>query len=249
MAIILPNGPEMAAAFITVAAWATTAPLNAAYRAEELDFYLSDLGAKALIVAENEDGPAVEAARRHGATVLRLAHDAAGPAGSFRAHRRNRRRDGGAAQSRPQADDVALVLHTSGTTSRPKIVPLLQRNLAASAQHIGETLRLTPEDRCLNIMPLFHIHGLIAAVSASLAAGASVSCTPGFNALRFFGWLETVKPTWYTAVPTMHQAILTRAERNKAAIEAAPLRLHPVVLGVPCRRRSCRRWRKPSALR
>ena len=84
VAIILPNGPEMAAAFITVAAWATTAPLNAAYRAEELDFYLSDLGAKALIVAENEDGPAVEAARRHGAKVLRLAHDAAGPAGSFR---------------------------------------------------------------------------------------------------------------------------------------------------------------------
>jgi acyl-CoA synthetase (AMP-forming)/AMP-acid ligase II len=217
VAIILPNGPEMAAAFITVAAWATTAPLNPAYRAEELDFYLSDLGAKALIVAENEDGPAVEAARRHGAAVLRLAHDAAGPAGSFRF---TAEADGGAA-ARPepaQTDDVALVLHTSGTTSRPKIVPLLQRNLAASAKHIGQTLRLEPADRCLNIMPLFHIHGLIAAVSASLAAGASVSCTPGFNALRFFGWLETVKPTWYTAVPTMHQAILTRAERNKAAI-------------------------------
>ena len=226
VAIVLPNGPEMAAAFIAVAASATTAPLNPAYRAEEFDFYLADLGAKALIVAAGDAGPAVEVARRHGAKILRLSHDEAGPAGSFTLEL-----EGGTAMAAAghsgyaEADDVALVLHTSGTTSRPKIVPLLQRNLVASARHIGETLRLSPEDRCLNIMPLFHIHGLIAAVLTSLAAGASVSCTPGFNALRFFAWLEEVGPTWYTAVPTMHQAILTRAERNKTVIEAAPLRL------------------------
>jgi acyl-CoA synthetase (AMP-forming)/AMP-acid ligase II len=225
VAIVLPNGPEMAACFIAVAASATTAPLNPAYRAEEFDFYLSDLGAKALIVADGDDGPAVEVARKHGALILRCQSDAAAPAGRFRLVAEG---DRGGAAARPgpaEADDVALVLHTSGTTSRPKIVPLLQRNLVASARHIGETLRLTPEDRCLNIMPLFHIHGLIAAVLSSLAAGAAVSCTPGFNALRFFAWLEEVKPTWYTAVPTMHQAILSRAERNKAVIEASPLRL------------------------
>ena len=224
VAIVLPNGPEMAAAFIAVAASATTAPLNPAYREDEFDFYLADLGAKALIVAAGDDGPAVAVAKRHGATILRLAHDEAGPAGRFTLELEGA---GGAAARAgfAEADDVALVLHTSGTTSRPKIVPLLQRNLVASARHIGETLRLTPADRCLNIMPLFHIHGLIAAVLTSLAAGASVSCTAGFNALRFFAWLEEVKPTWYTAVPTMHQAILARAERNKAIIEAAPLRL------------------------
>ena len=70
-------------------------------------------------------------------------------------------------------------------------------------------------------MPLFHIHGLVAAVLATLAAGGSVFCTPGFNALKFFGWLEEAKPTWYTAVPTMHQAILSRAERNAEVIKAA----------------------------
>ncbi len=226
VAIVLPNGPEMAAAFVAVAASATTAPLNPAYRAEEFDFYLSDLGAKALIVAAGDDGPAVEVAKRHGARILRLSFDAAGPAGAF-----SLALEGGGGGAGPaeagfaEPDDVALVLHTSGTTSRPKIVPLLQRNLVASARHIGATLRLSPEDRCLNIMPLFHIHGLIAAVLSSLAAGASVSCTPGFNALRFFAWLEEVGPTWYTAVPTMHQAILARADRNKAIIEAAPLRL------------------------
>ncbi len=224
VAIVLPNGPEMASAFISVACGATTAPLNAAYRSEELDFYLGDLRAKALIVGENEDGPSVEAARRHGASVLRLRFAPTDPAGSFTLEAED---SGSAAAQAPgpaQADDVALVLHTSGTTSRPKIVPLAQTNLVASARHIGATLALTPEDRCVNIMPLFHIHGLIAAVLSSLAAGASVCCTPGFNALRFFAWLDAIKPTWYTAVPTMHQAILARADRNQASVEAARLR-------------------------
>ncbi|MCB9968222.1 MAG: AMP-binding protein [Geminicoccaceae bacterium] len=223
VAIVLPNGPEMAAAFVAVAASATTAPLNPAYRAEELDFYLSDLGAKALIVGRDEAGPAVAAAERHGCRILRLESDAGAPAGRFRLAS-----DGAkvkaASPAAAGADDVALVLHTSGTTSRPKIVPLLQRNLAASARHIGQTLALGPADRCLNIMPLFHIHGLIAAVTSSLAAGASVACSPGFNALRFFAWLEDVDPTWYTAVPTMHQAILTRADRNKDIIARIRLR-------------------------
>jgi len=122
------------------------------------------------------------------------------------------------------AGDIALVLHTSGTTSRPKIVPLTGANIAASAKNIRETLTLTPADRCLNIMPLFHIHGLIAAVSASLLAGASVVATPGFNALKFFQWLDQEKPSWYTAVPTMHQAILARAPRNAASVARAALR-------------------------
>jgi len=122
-------------------------------------------------------------------------------------------------------DDPALLLHTSGTTSRPKLVPLLQGNLLASAANIGRTLGLTRDDVCLNIMPLFHIHGLIAATLSSVAAGASVSCTPGFNALRFFAWLDEVRPTWYTAVPTMHQAILARSGRHRDVIARSRLRL------------------------
>ncbi len=222
VAIVLPNGPEMATAFVSVAAAATTAPLNPAYREEEFDFYLSDIGAKALIVATDEAGPSVAVAQRRGIAVLRLIPDADGPAGRFTL-------EGAAigAAARPglaEAGDVALLLHTSGTTSRPKLVPLTHANLAASAAHIGTVLRLEPDDRCLNIMPLFHIHGLIAAVLASLAAGGSTFCTPGFNALRFFAWLGEAKPTWYTAVPTMHQAILARAARNPEAVAAAKLR-------------------------
>ncbi len=223
VAIVLANGPEMATAFLAVACGATTAPLNPAYREEEFAFYLEDLGAKALLVAADEDGPAVRAAERLGVDILRLAVDDGAPAGRFRI-------DGPAATppQRPgpaDADDTALILHTSGTTSRPKIVPLSHANLCASAANIAETLSLSPDDLCLNIMPLFHIHGLIAAVLSSIGAGAGVVCTPGFNALKFFPWLAEFRPSWYTAVPTMHQAILARAGRNRDQIAAAPLRL------------------------
>ncbi|MEQ8697530.1 MAG: acyl--CoA ligase [Bauldia litoralis] len=222
VAIVLPNSPEMATAFVSVAAAATTAPLNPAYRAEELEFYLGDIGARAVLVAADDEGPAVDVAGKLGIAVLRLVADPAAPAGAFTI-------EGGESgpADRPglaESDDIALLLHTSGTTSRPKLVPLSHANLAASAAHIGATLGLTADDRCLNIMPLFHIHGLIAAVLSSLAAGASVHCTPGFNALRFFAWLEEVGPTWYTAVPTMHQAILARAGRNESAVAASKLR-------------------------
>ncbi|MGE5866037.1 MAG: AMP-binding protein, partial [Rhizobacter sp.] len=123
-----------------------------------------------------------------------------------------------------EADDTAMVLHTSGTTSRPKIVPLSVANLAASAAHIRGTLRFTPDDIGLNIMPLFHIHGLVAGVLAPLSAGSQVFCTPGFHALRFFSWMEEAHPTWYTAVPTMHQAILGRARGHADVIARHPLR-------------------------
>jgi acyl-CoA synthetase (AMP-forming)/AMP-acid ligase II len=123
------------------------------------------------------------------------------------------------------ADDGALVLHTSGTTSRPKIVPLAQKNLLASARNISRCLALAPSDRCLVIMPLFHIHGLIGALTSSIHAGASVFCPPGFNALKFFSWLDESRASWYSAVPTMHQAVLARAERNREILARRPLRL------------------------
>jgi acyl-CoA synthetase (AMP-forming)/AMP-acid ligase II len=223
VAIVLPNGPEMAAAFLTVAQAATTAPLNPAYTFAEFDFYLTDLRARAIVLPAGHDGPALRAALKRGLAVLRLSADPADPAGRFTLAAEGT--TGAAPDSEaPGPDDIALVLHTSGTTSRPKIVPLRQSNVAASARHIAASLALTPADRCLNVMPLFHIHGLVAAVAASLAAGASVWCAPGFDALRFFGWLEAARPTWYTAVPTMHQAILARAPRHADTIARVPLR-------------------------
>ena len=221
VAIVLPNGAAMATAFVTVAQAACTAPLNPAYREDEFAFYLEDLKARAIILEAGYDGPALAAARRFGLTVLRLAEDPS-VAGVFALTAEGEVTP--AEGDMPGAEDVALILHTSGTTSRPKIVPLLQSNVAASAGHIAASLSLEPGDRCLNVMPLFHIHGLVAAVSASLAAGASIFCTGGFNALNFFAMMKEARPTWYTAVPTMHQAILSRAERNAEVIAEVPLR-------------------------
>ncbi|MEK9721077.1 MAG: AMP-binding protein, partial [Quisquiliibacterium sp.] len=225
VAIVLENGPEMAVAFMAVAAGATSAPLNPAYRAEEFEFYLSDLNAKALLVQAQSASPAVEVARKLGIRIIELHPTRANGAGSFTLDKNPGVNSGAAANpGLAQPDDVALVLHTSGTTSRPKIVPLTHRNVCASARNIRGFLSLDRSDRGLNIMPLFHIHGLIAGVLAPLSAGGQVSCTPGFNALKFFAWMEQVRPTWYTAVPTMHQTILARAANNRAVIQANPLR-------------------------
>jgi acyl-CoA synthetase (AMP-forming)/AMP-acid ligase II len=225
IAIVLPNGPEMATAFIAVAAGATSAPLNPAYRADEFEFYLSDLQAKGLIVETGSTSPAIEVAKRLGVRIIELQPTPERGAGSFvLADRSGAAPAAAASPGEAQPDDVALVLHTSGTTSRPKIVPLSHRNVCASARNIRGFLSLSADDRGLNIMPLFHIHGLIAGILAPLSAGGQVCCTPGFNALKFFAWMQEARPTWYTAVPTMHQAILGRAANNRAIIAANPLR-------------------------
>jgi len=222
VAIVLPNGPELASAFVGVAAGASAAPLNPAYREDDFRFYLSDLGAKALVVKRDSESPAIAVAHGLHIPVLKLEWRESDPAGTFSIFGE----PVGATKSDgiARANDIALVLHTSGTTSRPKMVPLSQRNLCASAGHIVETLRLSPADRCLNIMPLFHIHGLIAGVLSSLAAGASVFCAPGLSVLQFFRWMADAKPTWYTAVPTMHQAILAHSDQSRAIPDQVHLR-------------------------
>jgi acyl-CoA synthetase (AMP-forming)/AMP-acid ligase II len=225
VALVLPNGTEMATAFVAVAAGTTSAPLNPAYRADEFEFYLSDLKAKAMIVERGRASPALGVAAKLKIPMIEIVRANTDPAGVFELVPV----EGGKTASAPHGsyakpDDIALVLHTSGTTSRPKIVPLSQRNVCASAGHIRDILRLTSADRGLSIMPLFHIHGLIGSVLSTLTAGGSVFCTPGFNALKFFAWMDEAKPTWYTAVPTMHQAILARAANNRETIARHPLR-------------------------
>jgi acyl-CoA synthetase (AMP-forming)/AMP-acid ligase II len=222
VAIVLPNGPDMATAFIGVASGATAAPLNPTYKADEFEFYMSDVKAKALVVEAGSNSSAIDIAKKLGMKIIVLQPDHARGAGAFSLS--CDATGGDCVKGFAEADDIALILHTSGTTSRPKIVPLSQRNVSVSSGNIAETLTFTAKDGGLNIMPLFHIHGLMAGVLAPLSAGGRVFCTPGFNALRFFAWMDEANPTWYTAVPTMHQAILTRAGGNKEIIARNPLR-------------------------
>jgi acyl-CoA synthetase (AMP-forming)/AMP-acid ligase II len=199
-------------------------PLNPLYRDDAFEFYLTDLKAKALILEAGQDSPSRVAAARLNIPILELRPNLESGAGDFRLEAPAKILLPSGSPGLAEPDDIALVLHTSGTTSRPNIVPLSQRNIASSARQILTSLQLSPADTCLNIMPLFHIHGLMAGVTASIGAGASVVCTPGFNALRFYAWVDELKPTWYTAVPTMHQAILGRARGHRHTIERMQLR-------------------------
>lgn len=124
----------------------------------------------------------------------------------------------------PRPDDVGLVLYTSGTTSKPKRVPLSHANLLVSAHNIEASLALRPRDRCLNVMPLFHIHGLVGGLLSSLAVGASVAIPEQFDPDHVLQWMEELQPTWYTAVPTIHDAILREARSRSCTHREWPLR-------------------------
>ena len=226
IAIVVPNGPEMAIAFLAAACTGCAAPLNPKYRTEELRFYVDDLGARALITRPDESGSdARDAARAADAGVLPVAliGSAADGPGSIDLLASSPAAEPSAPNG-PSPDDVALVLHTSGTTSRPKIVPLRQRHVARSATGIARSLDLTAADRSLQVMPLFHIHGLLAGLLAPLSAGGAVACTEGLDAFRFFAQLEALRPTYYTAVPTMHQMVISRSSRHRDTARDAGLR-------------------------
>jgi acyl-CoA synthetase (AMP-forming)/AMP-acid ligase II/acyl carrier protein len=221
VAVVLPNGPEMAVTFLAASAVATCAPLNPSYTKDELKFSLQDLRAKALIALPGGDQPAYRAASEAGIPVIGLE---AGTGGLFRLVSKLPIRDALTAPVLAELEDVALVLHTSGTTARPKIVPLTHRNIFHSARNISEAYSLAAADRCLNMMPLFHIHGLMGALAASLACGGSIICAPGMVPDRVLAWLSELKPTWYTAVPTMHQALLDEVRRQPEKASEVRLR-------------------------
>lgn len=213
VAFVLPSGPALATTFLAVSAVATAAPLNPAYTEADFTFYLGDLQAAALILPADAPSLARVAALAAGVPVFELVSppEHRGVGLSLRGPALPNRAPIGSPPSETLAGepgDIALVLHTSGTTSRPKQVPLSHANLLASARHIGATLALGPTDRCLNVMPLFHIHGLVAGLLAALHAGGSAVCTPAFRADHLPAWLARWQPTWLTAVPTMHQAVL-----------------------------------------
>jgi amino acid adenylation domain-containing protein/non-ribosomal peptide synthase protein (TIGR01720 family) len=222
VALCLPTGPEMAVAFLAVAVGATCAPLNPASRTSELDLYLADLDVKALVVPAGTDTSARAVAQGRGIKVIELSPVLEAEAGLFTLTGEEHPHTGCHGVTQP--NDVALVLPTSGTTSRPKIVPLTHTNICTGADNMRVMLELVESDRCLNVLPFFHVHGLVVALLTSLVAGASCVCNSGFSPTAFFASMAEFRPTWYTAVPTVHQAILASAARHWEIIASCPLR-------------------------
>jgi acyl-CoA synthetase (AMP-forming)/AMP-acid ligase II len=209
VSIVLPNGADVIVSFLGTAVAATAAPLNPNYTEDEYRFYLEDTDAKAVIVPPG----GAEAARR--AAGDRIIIEAALDSNGEMQFSSDSPRTPGRTASQPSGDDVALVLHTSGTTSRPKRVPLKHRNLTASVAHITETYQLTADDVALCLMPLFHVHGLVASTLSTLRSGGTVVVPPRFNPLGFWPLLAERRITWYSAVPTIHQLVLMRAGRRE----------------------------------
>jgi oxalate---CoA ligase len=210
--MVFENGPEAIALFLAAAAVGAAAPLNPAYTEAELRFYLEDVDARALIVPPG-GAAAARAARPDGAVLVEAA---IGDDGRLRVEAPGRTRtptDPG----EPGGDDVALVLHTSGTTGRPKRVPLRHCNLEASIANIAATYQLGPQDVSLCVMPLFHVHGLLASALSTLATGGTVVVPSPFNPLGFWPVVREHRPTWYSAVPTIHRMVLARARQQRPA--------------------------------
>jgi acyl-CoA synthetase (AMP-forming)/AMP-acid ligase II/acyl carrier protein len=223
VAIVLPNGPEAAVAMVAVAAGSVCVPLNQGLTEDEYRRYLGELRLTALLTSADAAPAGRRVAQTMGTPVVDILPRTDQAAGSFGIAGQSVARsvEGEFASS----TDDAFILLTSGSTSRPKTVPLTHASVCLSARNVGANLSLGPPDRLLNVLPLFHGHGLISGLLAALAAGSSVVCTAGFDATKFFSWLGEFRPTWYTAVPAIHQAILAAAPSQKQAAKRSSLRL------------------------
>ena len=218
VALVFPNSVEAIVLFLAASAVGTAAPLNAAYKEEEFRFYLQDTGARVLAVPPGQ-GETARRAMPAGVSLVEAHLEGNGKLVLESDASLDTSRTAGAAAD----DDLALVLHTSGTTSRPKLVPLRHRNLFASVENIASTYGLAPSDVALCVMPLFHIHGLMASTMATLRSGGTVVVPPKFDPLTFWAAAKDHGATWYSAVPTMHQMLLMR-NRGELPAGAGKLR-------------------------
>ncbi|PYI29315.1 acetyl-CoA synthetase-like protein [Aspergillus indologenus CBS 114.80] len=211
VSLALTNSYEFIVAFLA-ASWqrAIAAPLNPAYKQEEFEFYIDDLSSTLVLIPQGsyaKAGPAVRAGRKYNAAIAECYWNGTEIVLDVK-EQGKLSGNGGVDVQQAQPDDVALVLHTSGTTGRPKAVPLTHKNLTTTMRNIKATYNLTPADRTYLVMPLFHVHGLLAAFLAPLYSGGSVIVPARFSASEFWADFITYKANWYTAVPTIHQILL-----------------------------------------
>jgi acyl-CoA synthetase (AMP-forming)/AMP-acid ligase II len=212
VATVLPNGLPAVVSFLAGSITGTAAPLNPSYREDEFGFFLEDTNAKVLLCMAEGSDAARKAAASCGVRVYTLEMDGNGVVTIAGAPT-------GKTAAAPTADDVALVLHTSGSTGLPKRVPIRHRNITASTTNIVEHYGLTPQDVSLCVMPLFHVHGLVASTLSTLQSGGTVAVPNKFNPLSFWRTVSDSGATWYSAVPTIHNLLLSRAKERPAGCE------------------------------
>ena len=219
--VALVSSPHAAgaAAFLSIASLTACAPLRPLASRQELDFGLRDLRAKAVVIEQDLPTEARRVAADLGLPVIDL-KAMPGPAGQFTFEARPLRQE---RHDEPTDQrDVALLLHTTGSTARPKLVPFTQSSLAHTAWGTARALGLSVDDRCLTFMPLFHVHGLVSGLLVPLTAGSSVACVGDFDREAFPRWLDALRPTWYSTSPAMHHIILRQIRRRAGDRSPAP---------------------------
>ena len=213
ISIVLGNGLDFMITFLAATrSGAIAAPLNSAYTVDEFEFFMSDAEAQLVIVGENSEA-AVKAATKLGIPVIKVLVNSKGKLELFS---KGVQITKSISSDLPSENDVALFLHTSGTTSRPKGVPLTHKNLMTSLSNITASYNLTPDDRAMVVMPLFHVHGLIGVSLSTLLSGGSLVIPSRFSASTFWDDQAYSQSTWYSAVPTIHQILLMRADDDNA---------------------------------
>ena len=222
VAAVLPNGPETAVCALGVMASAAFVPLNPKYTADEFRRYFERLAPKAVIVPGDGQTIARKVAQDLGIPVIDLIPDESSPAGSFTLASEHEAPCTSSDWNGPE--NVALILLTSGTTSRPKLVPSRVRHLLSYAESMCRHFELGPTDRCVHVMPMFHGHGMKSSLVNALSAGSGVVCPPVFETEAFFDSLDRFEPTWYSASYTIHQAVLGAVEDHRGAVERSKLR-------------------------
>ena len=215
VSIVLDNGIEFMISFLSITnAGGIAAPLNPTYTTEEFKFYFEDSKSKFLITSK-EKSQAISAAEELNIIILKTDYTQK----EFNFLEKNSPLVNYKDPSIPSENDVALFLHTSGTTSRPKGVPLTHKNLMQSISNITKHYSLSTDDNTLIVMPLFHVHGLIGAALSTLSSGGKVIIPPKFSASSFWDKVKQNNVTWYSAVPTIHQILLNRADQDNAPYE------------------------------
>ena len=214
-------GPEAITIFLTLIESFSAAPLNPNYTKKEFFYYLKDLNCDALIVEEKKSKNAIAAAKKLKLPIIEYRKSKDNYSGKIeiindRSFTKFKKKiEKYKKNNINYYKEKRLVLHTSGTTSKPKTIELTQKNIFSSSQNIINSLNLSESDKCLNLMPLFHIHGLIGCVLSTILSGGTIIASNGFNALNFFSYLKEFNPSWFSAVPTMYQMILKRKKTKK----------------------------------
>jgi oxalate---CoA ligase len=209
IAVGIANSAEAAWTIVAVACSAEAVPLDPKLTIAEVERCLLILRPSAVIVLRDSGSAARHVAERHGIPIVDAIPAQHGKLGL----QLTVPRIGSASPlDDPDPDAPAFILHTSGTTAEPNLVPFSHRNVLAAAKRVDAWFGLTPADRCLNVSPVYYSHALTTTVLPPLLTGGSAAFPANPLNVDLSEWFGTLRPTWYSAGPTLHLAVLEKAQ-------------------------------------